>query len=52
MSTWIKKTQVNSGKLLNARKYLEFITAVYDSSRQYRNIKLPIDKNNSLYIYG
>ena len=35
--------------LLDARKSLEFVTAVYDSSRQNKNIKLPIDKDNPLY---
>ena len=35
--------------LVDARKSLEFITAVYDSSRQNRNISLPIDKNNPIY---
>ena len=35
--------------LLDARKSLEFVTAVYDSSRQNKNIKLPIDKYNDLY---
>ena len=35
--------------LLDARKSLEFITAVYDSSRQNKNIKLPINKDNPLY---
>ena len=35
--------------LLDARKSLEFITAVYDSSRKNKNIKLPIDKHNKLY---
>jgi hypothetical protein len=35
--------------LSDARKSLEFVTAVYDSSRQNKNIKLPIDKDNSLY---
>tara|TARA_B100001093_G_C26708354_1_gene962278 strand:- start:67 stop:1140 length:1074 start_codon:yes stop_codon:yes gene_type:complete len=35
--------------LLDARKSLEFVTAVYDSSRQNKNIKLPIDKENPLY---
>ena len=36
-------------KLLDARKSVEFVTAVYDSSRQGKNIKLPINKNNPLY---
>jgi len=35
--------------LLDARKSLEFVTAVYYSSRQNKNISLPIDKNNPLY---
>jgi hypothetical protein len=35
--------------LLDARKSLEFVTAVYDSSRQNKNISLPIDKDNPLY---
>ena len=35
--------------LLDARKSLEFVTAVYDSSRQNKNIKLPINKDNPLY---
>ena len=35
--------------LKDARKALEFITAVYDSSRQNKNIKLPISKLNPLY---
>ena len=35
--------------LSDARKSLEFVTAVYDSSRQNKNIKLPIDKDNPLY---
>jgi hypothetical protein len=35
--------------LLDARKSLEFVTAVYDSSRQGKNISLPINKNNPLY---
>ena len=35
--------------LLDARKSLEFVTAVYDSSRQGKNISLPIDKVNPLY---
>ena len=36
-------------KLLDARKSVEFVTAVYSSSRQGKNISLPIDKNNPLY---
>ena len=35
--------------LLDARKSLEFVTAVYASSRQNKNIELPIDKTNPLY---
>ncbi len=35
--------------LSDARKSLEFVTAVYQSSRQNINIKLPIDKNNPFY---
>tara|TARA_B100000242_G_C42978560_1_gene454199 strand:- start:257 stop:1078 length:822 start_codon:yes stop_codon:yes gene_type:complete len=35
--------------LLDARNSLEFVTAVYNSSRQNKNIKLPIEKNNILY---
>ena len=35
--------------LSDARKSLEFVTAVYQSSRQNKNIKLPIEKNNPLY---
>ena len=35
--------------LLDARKSLEFVTAVYNSSRLGKNISLPIDKNNPLY---
>ena len=35
--------------LLDARKSLEFVTAVYESSRKNKNIKLPIDKDNPLY---
>ena len=35
--------------LLDARKSLEFVTAVYDSSRQNKNISLPIDKNDPIY---
>ena len=42
----ISSDEVN---LLDARKSLEFITAVYDSSRQNKNISLPIDKNNPIY---
>ena len=35
--------------LLDARKSLEFVTAVYDSSRQRKSISLPINKDNPLY---
>jgi len=35
--------------LLDARKSLEFVTAVYDSANKNKNIKLPIDKDNPLY---
>jgi predicted dehydrogenase len=35
--------------LLDARKSLEFVTAVYESSRLGKNISLPIHKNNLLY---
>jgi hypothetical protein len=35
--------------LLDARKSLEFVTAVYDSSRKNKSIKLPISKDNPLY---
>ena len=35
--------------LHDARKFLEFVAAVYDSSRQKKNIKLPVDKNNPSY---
>ena len=35
--------------LSDARKSLEFVTAVYQSSRQNKNIKLPIEKDNPLY---
>ena len=35
--------------LSDARKSLEFVTAVYQSSRQNINIKLPIDKDNPFY---
>ena len=38
--------------LSDARKSLEFVTAVYDSSRQNKNIKLPIDKDNPFIIRG
>ena len=35
--------------LSDARGSLEFVTAVYDSSRQEKNIYLPISKDNPLY---
>jgi hypothetical protein len=35
--------------LYDARQSLEFVTAVYDSSNQGKNISLPIDKENPLY---
>jgi predicted dehydrogenase len=35
--------------LLNARESLEFVTAVYNSSRERKNIYLPIEKDNPLY---
>ena len=35
--------------LKDARKSLEFVTAVYNSYRQNKNIKLPITKNDPLY---
>jgi len=35
--------------LLDARKSLEFVTAVYSSSRQNKSIKLPITIDNPLY---
>ena len=35
--------------LRDARNSLEFVTAVYDSSRQNKNIKLPISKRNPIY---
>ena len=31
------------------RKFLEFVTAVYHSSRGEKNINLPIKKENPLY---
>ena len=36
-------------KLLDARDSLEFVTAVYNSSRLGKNIYLPISKDNPLY---
>ena len=35
--------------LYDARQSLEFVTAVYDSSNQGKNIYLPISKDNPLY---
>tara|TARA_B100000700_G_scaffold317649_1_gene409408 strand:- start:1496 stop:2314 length:819 start_codon:yes stop_codon:yes gene_type:complete len=35
--------------LIDARKSLEFVTAVYNSYRLNKNIKLPITKDNPLY---
>ena len=35
--------------LSDARQSLEFVTAVYDSSNQGKNINLPIEKKNPLY---
>ena len=35
--------------LSNARESLEFVTAVYNSSRERKNIYLPIEKDNPLY---
>jgi hypothetical protein len=35
--------------LSDARESLEFVTAVYESSRQGKNINLPINKENPLY---
>jgi predicted dehydrogenase len=35
--------------LLDARKSLEFVTAVYSSSRHNKDVKLPINKNDPLY---
>ena len=35
--------------LLDAKRSIEFVTAVYESSRQNKNIKLPIRKNSHLY---
>ena len=36
-------------KLIDARKSLEFVTAVYNSFRLKKNIKLPISKDNEFY---
>ena len=36
-------------KLIDARKSLEFVTAVYNSSRKNKLIKFPIDKHDDLY---
>ena len=35
--------------LSDARQSLEFVTAVYDSSQQGKNICLPIKRGNPLY---
>ena len=35
--------------LADARNSLEFVTAVYASSRQNKIIEIPIDKKNKLY---
>ena len=35
--------------ILDARKSLEFVTAVYDSTRQNKIIEIPIDKKNKFY---
>ena len=35
--------------LEDARRSLEFVTAVYNSSRQNKNINLPISKDDPLY---
>ena len=35
--------------LSDARQSLEFVTAVYDSSHQGKNINIPIKKENPLY---
>ena len=35
--------------LLDARESLEFVTAVYNSSRKGKSIYLPIGKDNPLY---
>ena len=35
--------------LSDARQSLEFVTAVYDSSNQGKNITMPIKKENPLY---
>ena len=56
MRECLMKLQINQIKkksdevtLLDARKSLEFVTAVYDSSRQRKSISLPINKDNPLY---
>ena len=46
------KLDVKTGdevKLSDARRSLEFVTAVYNSSRENKNIKFPINKENPLY---
>ena len=35
--------------LMDARNSLEFVTAVYASSRQNKTIEIPIEKKNILY---
>ena len=45
----LKPTLSDEVTLSDARKSLEFVTAVYDSTRQNKNIKLPINKDNPLY---
>ena len=39
----------NEVTIKDARRSFEFVTAVYNSSRQKKNIKLPISKKNQLY---
>ena len=36
-------------KLIDARKSLEFVTAVYNSSRTGKSVTLPVNKDNPLY---
>ena len=45
----LNKSPSDEVTLSDARKSLEFVTAIYDSSRQNKNIKLPVDKDNPLY---
>ena len=42
---------IDSGevKLIDAQKSLEFVTAVYNSSRTGKNVSLPINKDHPLY---